>query len=208
MSDTVQPQANPPVIVGELTDVPAPGSPIASQWAQEVSNRVVQRFASKAALDTWAAANGAVAWTTDTNLMWHRIGGAWTVQPGAIIKTQFFDAGGLTYTTTGMRDILTMSAGVVPCACRANVQTVTHFGYASGQVNAAQDLWGYQQNGVVQLAGAPMVAVTGGMTSISQLIQLQLSAGQDSGAKVRFNITAMTGTCYVYCWGIVTIIAI
>lgn len=73
--------ANPPVTVGELVDVPAPGSPIASQWAQEVSNRVVQRFANKAALDAWAAAAGSMAVTVDANLTWIRKPTGWVHSP-------------------------------------------------------------------------------------------------------------------------------
>lgn len=73
--------ANPPITVGELTDVPAPGSPIASAWSQEVSNRVVQRFATKTALDTWAAAAGSLAVTLDTNTLWQRVAGVWLQKP-------------------------------------------------------------------------------------------------------------------------------
>jgi hypothetical protein len=38
--------ANPPITIGELTDVPAPGSPIASPWPQEVTRRIMHRFAT------------------------------------------------------------------------------------------------------------------------------------------------------------------
>jgi len=72
------PQAVPPVTIGELTDVPAPGSPIASQWAQEVSHRVIQRFANKAALDAWAAGNGAMAITLDNGVLYKRVTGGWS----------------------------------------------------------------------------------------------------------------------------------
>jgi len=78
------PAVSPLVItVGELTDVPSPGSPIASKWAQEVSNRVVQRFANKAALDTWAAANGSVAAVGPA--LYLRIAGAWISQKTGIM---------------------------------------------------------------------------------------------------------------------------
>jgi len=50
--------ANPPVQIGELTDVPAPGSPILSAWSQEVTARINHRFASTAARTTaWSAPN-------------------------------------------------------------------------------------------------------------------------------------------------------
>jgi len=51
--------AAPPIQIGELTDVPAFNSPIASPWAQEVSRRVVHRFASTAARDAAYPANTA-----------------------------------------------------------------------------------------------------------------------------------------------------
>jgi len=79
--------AVPPITIGELADVPAPGSPIASAWAQEISNRVVQRFATKAALDTWAAANGSRAFTVDTGLLWTRVAGAW-VPKGVMVAAR------------------------------------------------------------------------------------------------------------------------
>lgn len=48
---------SPPITIGELTDVPAPDSAIASAWAQEVSHRVVHRFATTAARDVAYPAN-------------------------------------------------------------------------------------------------------------------------------------------------------
>lgn len=100
-------QANPPIVVGELTDVPAPGSPIASAWSQEVSNRIVHRFATKAALDGWAAANGSRAvvvvagavrdylrsanvWVPTLGYSWRvRQTAAQSINPGAIIIVPF-----------------------------------------------------------------------------------------------------------------------
>lgn len=59
------------VTIGELTDVPDPGSPIGSAWAQEVSKRVVQRFPTISALvAAWPAATagvGALAVVTNVN---------------------------------------------------------------------------------------------------------------------------------------------
>jgi microcystin-dependent protein len=43
--------ANNPIIIGDLTDVPVPGSFVASSWAQEVSRRVTHWFASRAVRD-------------------------------------------------------------------------------------------------------------------------------------------------------------
>lgn len=47
---------NPPVQVGELVDVPAPGSGVKSAWSQEVAARILGRFATAAArTSAWAA---------------------------------------------------------------------------------------------------------------------------------------------------------
>jgi hypothetical protein len=67
--------ANPPVTIGELTDVPAPGSPIASAWAQEVTNRIVHRFPTTAALNAWAAAPGSRAYVTADDRFYARVAG-------------------------------------------------------------------------------------------------------------------------------------
>jgi hypothetical protein len=76
------PQAVPPVTIGELTDVPAPGAPVASQWATEVTRRSVHRFATVAARDTAypaaSAGPGAVCITLDTGTVWVVFGATWT----------------------------------------------------------------------------------------------------------------------------------
>lgn len=81
----------PPMTIGELADVPTPGSQIAAQWAQEVSSRVVQRYANKVALDAWADAPiGARAVTTNDSVEFYRVGGGWaraTVFQAATVGT-------------------------------------------------------------------------------------------------------------------------
>jgi hypothetical protein len=67
----------PPIQIGSLSNVPAPGSQIAAQWAQDASGLLLHRFASKASLDGWAAPNGAYAATTD-GILWRRVAGAWS----------------------------------------------------------------------------------------------------------------------------------
>lgn len=70
--------ATPPITIGELTNVPAPGSAIAAQWAQDISSRVVQRFTTTAALKAWTAPTGAFAVALDTGIVWRRAaGGGW-----------------------------------------------------------------------------------------------------------------------------------
>jgi hypothetical protein len=70
--------ANPPITIGELTDVPAPQSPISAQWAQEVTNRIQHRYASKAALDGWATALvGTHAVTVNDGVVYQRVAAGW-----------------------------------------------------------------------------------------------------------------------------------
>lgn len=65
---------NPPITIGELTDVPAPGSGVKSSWHQEITNRIPHRFATAAARNTsWPAATaglGALSVTQDTQTVW------------------------------------------------------------------------------------------------------------------------------------------
>ena len=69
----------PPITVGSLSNVPAPGAQIAAQWAQDVTGLAVHRFANVAAIvSTWAAPNGALAVALDTGVIWRRVGGAWS----------------------------------------------------------------------------------------------------------------------------------
>ena len=66
-----------PITIGELTDVPAPNSPINAQFHQEVANRIAHRFGSVALMNGWAASNGSLAYAIDTGLIYWRTGGAW-----------------------------------------------------------------------------------------------------------------------------------
>lgn len=72
---------NPPVTIGEITTVPAPGSGVTSAYHQTVTNRVLHRFATAAAMTAaWppaTAGKGAHAYTLDTNTMWVCDGAGW-----------------------------------------------------------------------------------------------------------------------------------
>lgn len=70
------------VTIGAITDTPAAGDPIRSPWAQDVTEGIRHVFATKAALDAATAgwvglADGAHAYTQDTDQVWDRVGGAW-----------------------------------------------------------------------------------------------------------------------------------
>lgn len=60
---TPTPQANPPIVVGGYTNVPAPGSPIRSDWPQQITNDVVTHHANQPAI----IMSGKVSVTTDAN---------------------------------------------------------------------------------------------------------------------------------------------
>jgi hypothetical protein len=77
---TPDPQAlTPPITIGSLTTVPAPGSQLAAAWAQQASTRIVHAFPTKAAIDGWAAPDGCRAVQTDNGREWRRIGASWSL---------------------------------------------------------------------------------------------------------------------------------
>lgn len=63
--------------IGELTNVPQPGAGVASQWAQDATNRITHRFATVALMNGWAAADGSEAYCAETKQFYGRINGAW-----------------------------------------------------------------------------------------------------------------------------------
>jgi hypothetical protein len=73
--------ATPPITIGELTDVPTPGSGINSPWAQEVTRRSAHRFASIAERDAKypaaSAGAGALCWVTATGANYFSNGTKW-----------------------------------------------------------------------------------------------------------------------------------
>lgn len=73
--------ANPPVSIGPFTNVPAPGSPIQSAWAQNVSqyfSDAIRVYTTEALMnaDPRPPGVGAIAITLDTGKRWIRIAGA------------------------------------------------------------------------------------------------------------------------------------
>jgi hypothetical protein len=69
----------PPITIGSLNNVPAPGAALQAQWAQDVTGLAVHRFANLAAINAWASApNGALAVAVDTSVVWRRVGGVWS----------------------------------------------------------------------------------------------------------------------------------
>jgi hypothetical protein len=83
-----------PTTIGALTNVPVPNDPITSPWAQDITRLGVHTFASKAALDTWAAPDGAHAWVLDVARPFVRIGGVWYRCPDYGSTTATLDSNG------------------------------------------------------------------------------------------------------------------
>jgi hypothetical protein len=96
--------ANPPIPIGPFTNVPAPGSPIASAWAQQVTqyfSDAVRVYANQAAMlaDPRPPANGAQAITTDNYALWVRRAGAWEIMWPRYVNNVNIATGG-SYTAT------------------------------------------------------------------------------------------------------------
>jgi hypothetical protein len=90
--------ATPPVVVGELSDVPAPQSPVASNWANEVSNRIIHRFATSALLGLWTTAlEGTHAVDVGSGTRYVRLRNQWVPLDVAIIAA--LNGGPLTVST-------------------------------------------------------------------------------------------------------------
>jgi len=121
---------NPPVQVGELTDVPAPGSGVKSPFCQEVAARIMGRFATAAArTSAWAASiappakgtpsylatgdvaegpefwNG-VAWRKPWNAPWGVVGSALVTADQTGIGTTNVDLTGFAVTFTAVANRL------------------------------------------------------------------------------------------------------
>lgn len=75
--------SNPPIPIGELTNVPAPGSRVNADFHQAIANRVIQRFATFQERDNkWPAAtagNGAMCYLTGFRQLMICDGTGWTI---------------------------------------------------------------------------------------------------------------------------------
>jgi hypothetical protein len=70
------------VTIGSQTNVPDPGAPITSPWAQDTARKLVHTFANAAARDAWSTRpDGAMAVTTDTDRLYLFTGTAWVEIP-------------------------------------------------------------------------------------------------------------------------------
>lgn len=80
----------PPITIGELTDVPTFDSPIASPWAQEISHRIAHRFATTAERDSKypAATAGAGAICAVAGDLYRSTGSRWIGSGFAGVRAQ------------------------------------------------------------------------------------------------------------------------
>lgn len=110
------------VTIGSLDNVPDPGAPIASPWAQEISGLVVHRFTSTTERDaTWPSApNGAVCHVAGVGWQ-RRHAGAWGTfldgtTPGLLpVQNAGSSArvrGGQTVVTTAANGVFTIPHGL------------------------------------------------------------------------------------------------
>lgn len=193
----IEPRANPPVTVGELTDVPAPGSPIASAWAQEVSNRIMNRFATKTALDAWAAANGSIGFTADTGTTWVRVAGVWRPSP-SLVSTNSAAFTDIATGTTGVKDVGVVGpATPFSYAVTAIVSSTLYFGNGAVQINASADLVLNTAGTSIAAAPGPIAAPAGAFIAVPLAASIPIAAGADARIKARLNISAMaSGACH------------
>lgn len=194
--------AVPPIRIGELTDVPTPGSPIASAWSQEVTNRIRHRFPNVAARDTnWPAAtagNGAQCITLDTGTVWESTGTVWGPVARALKVVGIKNSGTC---GTGLTDLLTVPVGVVAVA--TTLVCTAHVNFGFGQtINAAPDIWSATTGAVLVTVGAPYQAGAGALVGVPMAWSQSLAAGQTGDFKIRLNVTAMaSGVCTWYVGG-------
>jgi hypothetical protein len=70
------------ITIGSQTNVPDPGSPITSPWAQDTARKLVHTFANAAARDAWASPpDGAMCVTLDNDVLYMYRSTAWVQVP-------------------------------------------------------------------------------------------------------------------------------
>jgi hypothetical protein len=123
---------SPPITIGELTDVPAFGSPIASPWAQEATRRIAHRFATTAARDAAYPANsaGVGAICTVGSVLYTSDGSMWQGPLGAganLIGSPPSGAGGWTSVLWGAGSY---AGGLITVDASGNITMVASLGPA------------------------------------------------------------------------------
>lgn len=173
--------ANPPITIGELADVPAPGSAILSAWTQEVSNRIVHRFATKVLLDGWAAADGSFGYVSGEHRYYLRDGGAW-------IRTGWGTAAGRTIFDAQSAVVAIGSGALVPINWTSETTDSDGFGALGSAITIPPGLGG------LYVASLSVTLVAVGAASF-----VRLSATGSNASDVPFTNTGLTaGVCAVF----------
>jgi hypothetical protein len=171
------PRAVPPITIGELTDVPAPGSPIASQWTQEVSGRIFHRFATAAArnaafttppkgtasyLQTNNNTEGpefwdGVSWRKAWNMPWGVLGSALKTGDQTGFGTSIADISGLSLTVPGVPAIRQLKISLF-----VNFVATTGYGqfFITDAANVAVQTGAMNQAGITQSLHLTVVVAT------------------------------------------------
>jgi hypothetical protein len=200
-----------PITVGALPNVPAPGDPITSPWAQQASGYVVHPFANFAAIGAgWASApNGSVAIAIDTGIIYVRRGGVWRPQTNTTVFIGSGQVADTQYTTTGIRALFTFGPGAsYPYPVSVSYTSILFFGFSAGAVNATGDMLRNDTGVAAQTAPNPVQAIAGGYSAIPLVAAWPVAAGADPNYQARINILSTGGgTVHVYGYALGHIIA-
>lgn len=129
------PIEQPPITIGELTNVPAPESGIRSPWAQAVSSRIIHRFATVGAMTASNLAVGArcIVTATDPPAEYLRIAAGFARQSPWVNTAA---GGAITFVppSTALANAITIPSDVGPrvASISCNIYLNHTLGYAAG----------------------------------------------------------------------------
>jgi hypothetical protein len=126
--------------IGELTNVPEPGAGVTSPWAQDTTNRIVHRFASFAALNAWAAGDGAQAVVAPASnqygsLSYRRVAGVWVLENPELVTVGAQGSG--TFTSAQGCTVWNFT---LPAAAWPRMVTLSAICYITGPAGAQANL--------------------------------------------------------------------
>jgi len=172
----------PPITIGSLSNVPAPGGQLAAQWAQDVTGYVVHRFANKAALNAWAAPTGAFAVQTDNGILWRRVATGWSQQtPWYGTGTLAGVAGG---DAVGSVNINTLTIPADPGLRSAHITSFTRFEVTAADTGGASPASLQLKMGGVLYEQADLSPEPGFPSTPWYFRNIAMSANVDLGAGV------------------------
>ncbi len=184
-----------PITVGALQNVPAPGDPITSPWAQQASGFVVHPFATIAAINAgWPAApNGSVAIALDTAIIYVRRANLWRPIPNTVLFAGTAQGPNNPRTTTGIVDLVAIDGGTYPYPTTVAAVGMMYAGFGIGQTNFSGDMWANGPAGAVSTSGSTMSAIAGAYNSMPLNGVWTCAANVTTSAKLRLNVLATAG---------------